>query len=76
MGRALDFPSLATLPVGLRPAPSTQGLLCVVSLDVAPFPALVALFRFQGIPIRLAVQYLGIPDDPLIAGPTGLLLAR
>ena len=55
VGRALGLAGFATLPVGPAATPSTEGWLCAVPLDMPPFPALEALFRFQQCPVGLAV---------------------
>ena len=46
IGRALGLAGLSTLPVGPIAAPSIEGRLCVVPLDMPLFLALEALLWF------------------------------
>ena len=74
MGRVLAFSGLSSLTIGFGTAPSIQGFFPAVSLDIAPFLALVALGRLESRLVRLVVQKLSLLQDPLIIGLLGFFL--
>jgi hypothetical protein len=74
LGRVEGLSGPPTLPVSLCTTSSIQGLLLVKPLYIAPFPTLEALLWFQNSLVRFTIQYLGVPNHPLIIGPLGLLL--